>query len=217
MKIFVALLSCVLGITSVVAQQVKLEYQKTEKQEDEGEFNKVTYLVIHYKDGESYTTEKNLTPTAEETTQITIIENGQGKEIIERREDKPIEWYINYKEKELVEKRDFYGKLIYLKRELPTFNWVLTNEEKKIGNFLCKKAVIEGLVAWYTEDLPLPVGPVFLNGLPGVIVKTESATRTFDLVSFENLSEEIKVEKPKGTKKIKMYTLEQYEKLDRSW
>lgn len=59
-----------------------------------------------------------------------------------------------------------------------SINWKLSNSETlKIGNYNCKSAAAEfrgrRYVAWYTEQIPLSVGPWKFNGLPGLILKVE--------------------------------------------
>lgn len=58
-----------------------------------------------------------------------------------------------------------------------SINWKLSNSETRIGNYNCKSATTEfrgrRYVAWYTEKIPLSVGPWKFNGLPGLILKVE--------------------------------------------
>ena len=52
--------------------------------------------------------------------------------------------------------------------------WKILDEEKKINNYLCKKAQItfrgRTYTAWYTEKIPISSGPWKFNGLPGLIL-----------------------------------------------
>jgi len=53
--------------------------------------------------------------------------------------------------------------------------WKLADESKTILGHTCKKATVKTLmgsdvVAWYTEDIPVPIGPENFNGLPGAIL-----------------------------------------------
>ncbi len=53
--------------------------------------------------------------------------------------------------------------------------WEVTNEERMVGEFFCKKAVctIDGRkwTAWFTADLPYAAAPGKLTGLPGVLLE----------------------------------------------
>lgn len=53
--------------------------------------------------------------------------------------------------------------------------WTVTEETKKVGGYLCKKATanINGRnwIAWFTNELPYEAGPRHLTGLSGVILE----------------------------------------------
>ncbi len=49
--------------------------------------------------------------------------------------------------------------------------WELHAEEKIIAGFTCRKASRAGTVAWYCESLPIPDGPKYECGLPGLILE----------------------------------------------
>lgn len=62
--------------------------------------------------------------------------------------------------------------------EAPAYNWELRDEFRTIGEYKCQKATVTynepgwGVAtAWFTEDVPLSVGPERTYGLPGLIVE----------------------------------------------
>ncbi|GGG94745.1 hypothetical protein GCM10011416_10200 [Polaribacter pacificus] len=68
----------------------------------------------------------------------------------------------------------------YVVREkMNGIQWDLSTEEKKIGNYTCKKAtaLFKGrtYTAWYTIEVPMLFGPWKLHGLPGMIVEAYDA------------------------------------------
>lgn len=84
---------------------------------------------------------------------------------------------INNKEKILTERmyeNIFLKKHYAIKEDFPTMKWKILDEEKKINNYLCKKAQItfrgRFYTAWYTEKIPISSGPWKFNGLPGLIL-----------------------------------------------
>ncbi|MEL7122484.1 MAG: GLPGLI family protein [Bacteroidota bacterium] len=63
------------------------------------------------------------------------------------------------------------------------YDWKLTGQTKKVGNYLCKEATTTYskygrdsimqyvAIAWFTEDLPFSFGPMGFDGLPGLILE----------------------------------------------
>lgn len=84
--------------------------------------------------------------------------------------------------------------------EEPKFNWKISNDKQKIGEYEAQKATTEfggrKWTAWFTESIPFPDGPYKFSGLPGLIVKIEDAEKNFSwlltankpLKEFEELS-----------------------------
>ncbi|CAM3798437.1 GLPGLI family protein [Flavobacterium gelidilacus] len=95
-------------------------------------------------------------------------------------EDKLSEIIINRKTNILTERLDeniFLKKKYAVNENLPKMEWKLTKEQKKINTYLCKKAttVFRGRTyeVWYTEKIPISLGPWKFNGLPGLILSAE--------------------------------------------
>lgn len=57
--------------------------------------------------------------------------------------------------------------------------WDITSEEKKIGEYNCRKATLDKdgrrWTAWFTTDLPHHGAPQTLTGLPGVVLEASDA------------------------------------------
>lgn len=60
-------------------------------------------------------------------------------------------YYKNFKSKQYITDLDIFGKEFLVIDSLPKFNWVITGEEKKIGNYTCIKAQI--IIPVTEEDL----------------------------------------------------------------
>lgn len=69
---------------------------------------------------------------------------------------------------------------------IPLIKWKTTEGSMTICGYVCKKAIgtLRGrdYEVWYTEDIPIAVGPWKLRGLPGAILK---ASDTEGLCNFE--------------------------------
>ncbi len=92
--------------------------------------------------------------------------------------------------------------------------WEIRDDKRKIGNFICKKAIGDfrgrRYIAWYTEEIPLPYGPFKLYGLPGLILEAEDTEKMFS-VKMKHIeyptSQVFEVDEP--TEKVKK-TLKEY-------
>lgn len=81
---------------------------------------------------------------------------------------------------------------------------------KKIQGFLCYKAILKNprngkiiLEAWYTPKIPYQYGVLNYYGLPGLILEINKNTFTITATKIElNPLEKIKIEEPKGFKKL---------------
>jgi len=90
--------------------------------------------------------------------------------------------------------KDFFGKKQYVASEIPKINWKLTEEQKKIGEFVCYKAEYMRttpkagqikVVAWYAPEIPFPYGPnEYVGSLPGLILELHDTTISYICTSI---------------------------------
>ncbi|RYF98897.1 MAG: GLPGLI family protein, partial [Chitinophagaceae bacterium] len=97
-----------------------------------------------------------------------------------------------------VEQREFFDKKFIITDSIRRGNWKLTEENKTILGFNCRKATSQrvgkrmmmsmdngkmerkeiedttSLVAWFTTDIPVPAGPEVPGQLPGLILSLET-------------------------------------------
>lgn len=120
----------------------------------------------------SYTLDSLLCSAQGGAIQMDIIANGSGKY------GKRIVSYNILKDfgkKQLDHTDNVGGEHYRYQEELPSFNWQITDEQKKIGNYTCQKAVCEfrgrAYEAWFTSEIPVNDGPWKFHGLPGLIME----------------------------------------------
>lgn len=62
-------------------------------------------------------------------------------------------------------------------------NWILEDSSKVMNGYVAKKAQCNfkgrAYTAWYTEEIPIPVGPYKFNGLPGLILDIADSEEHF--------------------------------------
>lgn len=124
-------------------------------------------------------------------------------------------YYQNRKEKIVLRQAEILGPLFIIKDVLIN-NWKITNEQKKIGDYLCFKAFkncetcskIEEV--WFTPDIPVPFGPLGYGGLPGLIVEIKNKGSILKLKEIKYIKKELKIVRPIKGKEI---TIDEYNEM----
>jgi GLPGLI family protein len=72
---------------------------------------------------------------------------------------------------------------LFVKDKTRIISWELHNETKNINSFKCQKATgnFRGrtYTVWFTNDIPVSLGPWKLNGLPGLILEATDSLNQF--------------------------------------
>lgn len=132
--------------------------------------------------------------------------------------------YKNLKENIKVQELDLSGKSFLVTDSLKPFVWELKNETKKIGNYICKKAIFTSTITkrvlsnsetnveepkeqistvWYTPEIPVSHGPSIYYGLPGLIMEVNFLDTTISCTEVVlNPKHKIKIKRPKRGHKI---------------
>lgn len=113
--------------------------------------------------------------------------------------------FTDLEENTIVYKTDYSNQkiLFILEEELPRINWSLLADKKQIGSFNCSKAIGEfggrTYEVWFTPEIPVPLGPYKLGGLPGMILEAKSRDGkvSYRFSSYkESIKETIALERP---------------------
>lgn len=92
---------------------------------------------------------------------------------------------VLYKNDEII----IYDNVFKYQFSFPAVNrpkWILSEETKMIGEYLCHKATGEyngrKLIAWYTKTIPIPEGPYAFKGLPGLIIAMHDISNSYSFI-----------------------------------
>ena len=107
-------------------------------------------------------------------------------------------YFCNINTKKIIREHEFEGNMYNITSGFNDNNWKLTNESKKIDNYNCFKAtklktfknrngdiVNLEITAWYTPEIPIPLGPKNYVGLPGLILELKEGYSTFYITKID--------------------------------
>ncbi|MCY3998429.1 MAG: GLPGLI family protein [Flavobacteriaceae bacterium] len=82
---------------------------------------------------------------------------------------------------------EFLDQELVLKEDMGIIEWNLQSESKQINGFNCQKANGKfggrDYTVWYTNEIPINIGPWKLDGLPGAIVEGSDSKEVSFLLS----------------------------------
>ncbi|MBK9108681.1 MAG: GLPGLI family protein [Saprospiraceae bacterium] len=123
--------------------------------------------------------------------------------------------YSNKKEDQYLQSQDLMGKEFLISDKIDKLQWKVTPEQKKILNYVCQKAVLsdtsKNLAVWFTNQLPVSIGPNGLSGLPGLIlaIEQDNGDRMTIATAVDALPEAFVFTKPSKGKVVKRVEYEQ--------
>lgn len=133
--------------------------------------------------------------------------------------------YKNIGEQSFLEEEDLMGKQFLVYDSLPVYDWELTGNTKKIGEYEVQEAKYSKIVdskrfsmgmeemeiskdtinvtAWFAPQIPVSHGPADFWGLPGLILELQNEGMTYiaDRIVL-NPSDPVAIEVPKKGEKI---------------
>lgn len=84
-------------------------------------------------------------------------------------------WYTDFDNENISMQKNVFGTVFNIKDSLKKINWHLSDEQRIIAGYKCRKAV--GIImdsvyvfAFYTDEIMISGGPVTIHGLPGLVL-----------------------------------------------
>lgn len=131
-----------------------------------------------------------------------------------------IVYITDSKKNTIIEQTPFFGKTYLIKSTFKDYNWILTNESKKIGDYICYKAIYKkdvsgpisknetrkkiNVMAWYCPELSFPFGPFESSGLPGLVLEYSISGLVFTADKIKLSKKGVSIELPKDTDGIEI-------------
>jgi GLPGLI family protein len=119
--------------------------------------------------------------------------------------------------------KNVFGSDFYIQDSIQHIQWKLTNENRMIAGFNCRKAVGRIMdsvyvFAFYTEEIPIPGGPCSISGLPGLILGMTIPRMYASWIATKVIVNDVKEEniKPVAAKKfltVKAFKTTLYERV----
>lgn len=125
-----------------------------------------------------------------------------------------------------LQEQEMMGKEYLIKDKAEPFEWELSEETKKIGNYTAQKASFTKIVdsrrfstgmtemenvkdtlqvtVWFTPEIPVSHGPEYYFGLPGLILEVQNQGRTLicEKIELNPSAEPVIIERPSKGKEM---------------
>ena len=197
---------------------IKLEFELPDGMEIDGLSDNMTLeRELHFNGSQSVYKDQ---PKTESKDKEITSDDGSFKMVIKMDETEEI-FFTDLKAKKVIHQTGFMGKEFLIESPLKKSKWKLTGEKIKYLGYVCQKAEMTiteedkeiDVVAWFTSEIPVPIGPDGYNQLPGAILMVTKDDGKSEIkateVSFDAPAEEIMIAPKKGKK----VTQEEYEKI----
>ena len=142
--------------------------------------------------------------------------------------------YKNIADQSYAQEREVMGKEYLIQEKSEPFEWELSGETKKVGNYTVQKASFTKIVdskrfstgmtemenvkdtlqvtVWFTPEIPVSHGPENYFGLPGLILEVQNLGRTLicEKIELNPSADPVVIERPSKGKEI---TLAEFKKI----
>ena len=92
-----------------------------------------------------------------------------------RKNDEENVWFFDFEGSKFNMRKSVFGTIFNTADSISKINWKITNENRVIAGFNCRKAVGKVMdsvyvFAFYSDEITIPGGPCTIHGLPGLIL-----------------------------------------------
>lgn len=92
-----------------------------------------------------------------------------------KKDDEGNVWYLDHNASRFSMQKNIFGSAFYIEDTIPAIEWRLSNENRIIAGYNCRKAVGKIMdsvyvFVFYTDEITISGGPCSINGLPGMIL-----------------------------------------------
>jgi GLPGLI family protein len=115
--------------------------------------------------------------------------------------------YYDFDKNQRLEQLEYMTRFFLVQSEIEAVAWKLGSEKKKVQEYTCMSASVtlddQEIVAWFTPEIPVSLGPSVYSGLPGLILAVERNGETAYVATSVSLTppvEESMVKPNKGSK-----------------
>jgi len=115
--------------------------------------------------------------------------------------------YYDFDKNQKLEQVEYLTRIFLVSSEIEAVPWKLGSEKKKVLDYTCMNATMtlddQEIVAWFSPEIPVPLGPSVYGGLPGLIMAVERNGETAYVatsVNFAPPAKEDLIKPDKGSK-----------------
>lgn len=127
------------------------------------------------------------------------------------------EFFMDFKKNKFTEFREFLGREFLVQgEEVEQAKWKILPEQKEIKGYIVQKAELtneEGqlVVAWFTPQIPVSIGPATYNKLPGLILEVNLNDGDLIISAIEIQLDEVNEDYLIAPKKGKKVTKDEFQ------
>lgn len=140
-----------------------------------------------------------------------------------RKSEEENSWYFDHAAGRYNMQKNVFGSNFNVDDSIQPIEWKLSNENRMIAGFNCRKAVGKIMdsvyvFAFFTEEIMIPGGPASINGLPGMVLGLTIPRLYTSWIATKVMLNDVKVSDIKPVTVKKYYTYQSMAKdlIDRS-